>query len=479
MEPVNELIQQRITKLNEIKEKGIAPYGGKFEHLPIKDILADFQEDKEVVIAGRIMASRGHGKSIFGDLKDNSGKIQIYVKKDQLGEEHFDIFKKLDIGDIIGIQGRLFKTRTEEITVNVDKFVILAKSLRPLPEKWHGLKDVETRYRCRYLDLIMTQEVKDVFLMRSRLISSLRKFLDEKDYLEVETPMMQSIAGGAAAKPFVTHHNALDIDLYLRIAPELYLKRLLVGGLEKVYEVNRNFRNEGISTRHNPEFTMLEVYSAYCDYEDMMDLCEELIFGLARELIGKTEIEYQGQKIDFARPWKRVSLFDLVAEHTGLDCRQADESKVFDLAVKLGLGPAKGTIKEQLVADIFDHVVEPKLIQPCFVTDYPAILCPLSKRKPDDLELTERFELFISGQEIANAYSELNDPIDQKVRFEEQARQNPQNEADMDFVTALEYGMPPAGGLGIGIDRLVMILTNQASIRDVILFPQLKPRQQD
>jgi len=477
MESINELIQQRIDKLNEIREKGMAPYGGKFARTAIKDIVADFQEDKTVAAAGRIMASRGHGKSIFADLNDGSGKVQVYVKKDRLGEESFDLFKNMDIGDIIGVEGKLFKTRTEEVTINVEKFVVLAKGLRPLPEKWHGLKDVETRYRCRYLDLIMSQEVKDVFLTRSRLISSLRKFLDGKGFLEVETPMMQSIAGGATAKPFVTHHNALGIDLFLRVAPELYLKRLLVGGLEKVYEVNRNFRNEGISTRHNPEFTMLEVYAAYCDYEDMMDLCEEIISGLAQEVLGKTVVEYQGQEIDFKRPWRRVPLFDLVKEHTGIDCRRASDAEVLDAARKAGLDPEKGAGREELVNSIFEHAVEPKLVQPCFVTDYPASLCPLSKRKPDDPELTERFELFIAGQELANAYSELNDPIDQKERFEEQARQNPESKPDMDFVTALEYGMPPAGGLGIGIDRLVMILANQASIRDVILFPQLKPVQ--
>lgn len=477
MEPINELIQQRLSKLEQIKNKGINPYGGKFVHTPIKEILSNFKADEPARAAGRIMACRAHGKSIFADLKDGSARIQIYVRKDEIGSEFFDLFKKLDIGDIIGVEGKLFKTRTEEPTIDVEKFVLLAKNIRPLPEKWHGLKDIETRYRRRYLDLIMDEGVKEVFLLRTRIIAYIRRFLDERGYLEVETPMMQPIPGGAAARPFVTRHQALGIDLYLRIAPELYLKRLLVGGLDKVYEINRNFRNEGISTRHNPEFTMLEVYAAYCNYEDMMKLSEDLIFGLAREILGKTEIEYQGKNIDLAQPWKRASLYELLKDYTGIDCRQISETEILNTVRRLGLEPEPGLGKEELINDIFEHIIEPQLIQPTFVTDYPAKLCPLSKRKADEPELTERFELFIGGQELANAYSELNDPIDQKARFEEQAQQNPERQVDMDFVMALEYGMPPAGGLGIGIDRLVMVLANQSSIRDVILFPQLRPVQ--
>ena len=410
---MNELIKQRRDNLEAIRQSGAEAYGPKFERsASINDTLESFAEDKEVKVAGRIMALRGHGKIIFSDLRDQTGKLQIYLKKDALGEEQFSLFHKLDIGDIIGVEGKLFRTRLGEITVSVESFSILCKSLRPLPEKWHGLKDVETRYRQRYLDLLVNEESKEVFLLRSRLISQLRKFLDERGYLEVETPMMQPVPGGAAARPFITHHQALGTDLYLRIAPELYLKRLLVGGLERVYEINRSFRNEGLSRVHNPEFTMLEVYAGFCDYNDMMDLTEELVSELAVHILKKKELTYDGRSLNLAPPWKRISMYELLKEKTGVDF-----SKVSDFsgeARKLGVETEKGRQKDKIVNDIFEKLVEPFLLEPTFVLDYPASLCPLAKRKKDNPAFTERFELFIGGREIANAYSELNDPIEQK-----------------------------------------------------------------
>jgi len=475
---MNELIKQRRDNLEAIRQSGAEGYGPRFERsASIKDTLEGFAENKEVMVAGRIMALRGHGKTVFSDLRDQTGKLQIYLKKDALGEERFSIFHKLDIGDIIGVAGKLFRTKLGEITVSVESFSILCKSLRPLPEKWHGLKDIETRYRQRYLDLLVNEEGRKVFLLRSRLISQLRKFLDERGYLEVETPMMQPVPGGATARPFITHHQALGTDLYLRIAPELYLKRLLVGGLEKVYEINRNFRNEGLSRVHNPEFTMLEVYASFCDYNDMMDLTEEMVSCLAGVVLGKKQLIYNGSALNLDPPWKRISMYELLKEKTGVDF-----NKVSDFAgeaKKLGVETEKGQQKDKIVNDIFEKIVEPFLLEPTFVLDYPTALCPLAKRKKDNPAFTERFELFIGGQEIANAYSELNDPIEQKKRFEEQldasAEPGESRVVDEDFITALEYGMPPAGGLGIGIDRLVMLFTGQDSIRDVILFPQLKP----
>jgi len=484
---LNELMRVRLGKLAELRAKGIEPYGGKFERTHLAryiNVHFDECEGQLVAVAGRVMSKRGMGKASFAHIQDSSGRVQIYARLNDVGAGAYELFGRLDIGDIIGLRGTVFKTRTGEITVAVVDFQILSKSLRPLPEKWHGLKDIELRYRQRYIDLIVNPEVKEVFESRSRIVRSFRSFLDQKGFLEVETPMMHPIAGGATARPFKTHHNALDIDLFLRIAPELYLKRLLVGGFEKVYEINRNFRNEGISTKHNPEFTMLELYQAYADYNDMMDLTEEMIAHVAQDVLGTTTITYQGSEIDLKPPWLRLPMLEAVQRHTGLDfasIKTVDEARQAvrgsNLEITLGPGESWGSILNK----VFEEAVETNLIQPTFIVDYPVEISPLAKRKDEAPELTYRFELFVYGREMANAFSELNDPIDQKGRFLNQVdnRQAGDDEAHMmdeDYVNALEYGMPPAGGLGIGIDRLVMLLTDSASIRDVILFPQRRPR---
>ncbi|MFA5143943.1 MAG: lysine--tRNA ligase [Candidatus Omnitrophota bacterium] len=481
----NELIRQRRSKLEDITKRGIYAYGGKYETTSTIKALKDaFAENRPVSIAGRIMAIRSHGKSSFYDIKDSTAKMQVYFKADIVGAGPFQLLNDLDIGDFIGIKGDTFKTRTGEPTVIAKEFTILAKSLRPLPEKWHGLKDVETRYRQRYVDLIVNDEVRGVFVTRSRIVTEIRRFLDEKGFIEVETPMMQSLPGGAAGKPFKTHHEALGIDLFLRIAPELYLKRLLVGGLGKVYEINRNFRNEGISIKHNPEFTMLEVYENYSDCEGMMRLTEELVKNLAQKVLGRAEIEYQGKMIDLSK-WETVSFAELMKEQFGIVPSDSHAVWLKKLKSKGVEVEGKDVSRTQLI-NIVGDLVEPKAAgHPVFVVDMFRELCPLAKVKPGNPDLTDRFELYMGGMEIANAYSELNDPIEQKRRFEDElkgAKDGPQSTVhsprtiDEDFVTALEYGMPPAGGLGIGIDRLVMILTNSPSIRDVILFPQLKPQ---
>lgn len=453
-----------------------SPYGSRF--LPVESIPSvrdAFQEGKQVRIAGRLMLIRIMGKSTFGDLKDQSGRIQIYAKKDELGEEAYAGFKKLTAGDILGIEGELFISKSGEPTVRIIRYELLSKIVRSLPEKWHGLKDVETRYRHRYVDLIVNDEVRRTFETRSQILREIRRFLDDRGFMEVETPMMQSIPGGAMARPFVTHHNTLDMDLYLRVAPELYLKRLLVGGFEKVYEVNRNFRNEGISTRHNPEFTMLELYQAYADYHDMMDITEELVSGLVRRVRGKDEIEYGDKVLNFTRPWKRISFYDALKEATGIDFKTMPAREA---AAKLGYAFGPGATDVDILDEIFGDKVESALMNPTFILDYPAVMSPLAKAREDDPSLTYRFELFICGMELANAFSELNDPHDQRKRLVEQkAMIGEHKEIDEDFLMALEYGMPPAGGLGIGIDRLVMILTNHASIRDVVLFPQMRPEK--
>lgn len=474
----HELIRLRKEKVGVITASGAQPYGGKFETTGNIGVIKDgFVEGKTVVAAGRVMAARLHGKSMFYDLKDSSGKLQIYIKEDTIGADRFAFLKNnVDIGDFLGAKGETFKTRTGEPTVVVKEAVILSKSLRPLPEKWHGLKDVETRYRQRYVDLIVNDDVKNTFIARSKIVSGIRRFLDSKGFLEVETPMMQSIPGGAAGKPFKTHHEALDIDLFLRIAPELYLKRLLVGGFEKVYEINRNFRNEGISIKHNPEFTMLEVYEAYSDCAGMMKLTEDMIVALARDVLGKTEIEFNGKTIDLSK-WERVSFADLMKEQFGIVPEDAPEVWIKKLKAK-GIEIEGKEVSRTQVINIVGELVEPKAhSHPVFVVDMFKEMCPLAKTKADNPALTDRFELYMGGMEIANAYSELNDPIEQRVRLTEEvtAANDKRRVIDEDFVTALEYGMPPAGGLGIGIDRLVMILTNSPSIRDVILFPQLKP----
>ncbi|MCK4947970.1 MAG: lysine--tRNA ligase [Candidatus Aureabacteria bacterium] len=462
---------------DELIKNGLNPYGGSFLRESIKDCAMDsFEENKTIKVAGRIKAKRGHGKTAFLDIYDETGKLQVYVKKDSVSEDTFYLVSKTDIGDIIGVEGKLFKTRTGESTIMLEKMKMLSKSLHPLPEKWHGLTDVETRYRQRYLDLIVNTEVRDTFKKRSKVIKEIRSYFDGKGFLEVETPMMQHIVGGATAKPFKTHHNALGVDLYLRIAPELYLKRLLVGGFEKVYEINRNFRNEGISRKHNPEFTMLEVYEAYNDYFGMMELAEDMIVTVNSCINGDIPVAYGDTRINFDRPWKRISLLEAIKEKTGVDFEKVKD--VFAEAKKLGVDFEKSEGKWEIINKVFEHIVEPELIQPTFIVDYPAELCPLSKTKPGDPEISERFELFIAGQELANAYSELNDPVEQRKRFLEQA-DGSMDKVDMDYIRALEYGMPPAGGLGIGIDRLIMVLTSNKSIRDVVLFPQLKPEKID
>ncbi len=489
MEDYNELIQQRFKKLEELRAAGRRPYAGRFDanarsnelHNKYQNASKDDLKNTrvEVVIAGRIMAMRSFGKACFCHVQDGSGRIQVYFQKNILGEESYNHFKKLDIGDFIGVKGVLFRTNTNELTIEAGDFTLLSKSLRPLPEKWHGLTDVELRYRQRYVDLIVNPGVRDVFVLRTKIIQAVRSFLNSMGYIEVETPMMQTIPGGATARPFKTHHNALNMDLYLRIAPELYLKRLLVGGFERVYEINRNFRNEGISTRHNPEFTMLEFYTAYADYKDLMDMTEQMIGAIAMEVLGKAEVEYENQKISLAPPWKRITFFDSLREAGVPDEILGDPDKARKHAAKLGANLKGGEPLGKLLNEMFEALVEPRLVQPTFITDYPTDISPLSKRREDNPAVVERFELFIAGREMANAFSELNDPVDQKDRFLKQVseREAGDEEAhlmDEDFVRALEYGMPPAAGEGIGIDRLVMLLTGASSIRDVILFPQMK-----
>jgi lysyl-tRNA synthetase class 2 len=474
MHHINDLVTQRLENLKLIKEAGVIPYGHKFEvSSSVKDILDAFAEGKPCTLAGRVMAIRLHGKSIFCDLKDRTGKIQFYIGEKAIGKKKFDLFKNLDIGDIIGLKGECFKTRTGENTIKVSEFTLLSKSLRPLPEKWHGLKDVETRYRQRYLDLTVNDDVKKVFYARTRIISAIRNLLDEKGYLEVETPMMQSIPGGAAGKPFKTHHNALDMDLYLRIAPEIYLKKLLVGGLERVYEINRNFRNEGISPRHNPEFTMLEVYTAYSDCAGTMKLTQEIITAAAEKVLGAKKFPYGEKEIDLSK-WEKVSFAELMKKEFGIKPDDPQGEWVKKLKAKGVAIEGKELSRTQLI-NIVGELVEPKTgSHPVFVVDMFTELCPLAKKKPDNPLLSDRFELYIGGMEVANAYSELNDPIEQRKRFEDELEGSKDGKIDEDFIRALEHGMPPAGGLGIGIDRLVMILTNSTTIRDVILFPQLK-----
>ena len=484
-EEEHELVRQRRLKLEHLRELGHDPFAvTRFARTHLaQQVAADYHdlEGRRVAVAGRLMSLRTHGKAAFGDLADISGAIQVYFKLDNLGAQAFGLLADVDIGDFLGVEGGVMTTRTGEITVAAERLQVLAKSLRPLPAKWHGLRDVETRYRQRYVDLIVNPEVRRVFLVRSHVIREIRRFLDARGFLEVETPMMQPIPGGAAARPFVTHHNALDMDLYLRVAPELYLKRLIVGGFEKVYEINRSFRNEGVSARHNPEFTMLEAYQAYADYNDMMKLVEDLIAHVCGEVLGGLSLSYQGQQIDISPPWRRVALLDAIAEHTGADPqRLVDADSARALCRDLGLPAGEELRLSTLVNNIFEARVEPRLIQPTFVVDYPTAISPLAKRKPDNPELVERFEPFIAGQELGNAFTELNDPIDQRRRFEEQARERAAGDEeahpmDEDYVRALEYGMPPAGGLGIGIDRLVMLLTDSPSIRDVILFPHMRP----
>ena len=481
----NHLIKIRKEKLEELKKQGKNPFEiTKYNRTHTsEDVKNNFTEleGKDVSIAGRIVAKRIMGKASFCHIQDMQGKIQSYVSINDLGEENYSDFKTYDIGDIIGITGFVFKTRTEEISVHAKKVVLLTKSLRPLPEKFHGLKDTELRYRQRYVDLIMNPEVKETFLLRTKIIKEIRRILDSKGYLEVDTPILNTIAGGATARPFITHHNTLDMDMYLRIANELYLKRLIVGGFDKVYEMGRMFRNEGISIKHNPEFTNIELYSAYEDYHDMMNITEEIISTVAQNVLGTTKITYQGTPIDLTPGWKRITMIDSIKEVTGIDFNNINsDEEAREILKKLGIEFVSTTTRGEAINLVFEGKVEETLIQPTFIYDYPIEVCPLTKKKPSDPRLTERFEIFIGGREYGNAYSELNDPIDQYERFLDQVRQKnagneEANDMDEDFVQALEYGMPPTGGLGIGVDRLIMLLTDSASIRDVLLFPTMKP----
>ncbi|MBU8791925.1 lysine--tRNA ligase [Oceanobacillus caeni] len=477
-------------KLNDYLEKGIDPFGSKFERTHLaKDIIEKFESSskeeleevkEEATVAGRVMTKRGKGKAGFAHIQDLSGQIQIYVRKDEVGEEAYQVFKSIDLGDIVGVKGEIFRTNMGELSIKVEEFHLLTKSLRPLPEKYHGLKDVEQRYRQRYLDLITNMESKETFILRSKIIQSMREYLNGHGYLEVETPMMHSIPGGAAARPFVTHHNALDIPLYMRIAIELHLKRLIVGGLEKVYEIGRVFRNEGVSTRHNPEFTMIELYEAYADYHDIMDLTENLVAHIAKDVLGETKISYGEYEVDLEPKWKRIHMVDAVKEETGADFwNKMSDEEARELAKEYGVEVKETMTFGHVVNEFFEQKVEETLIQPTFIYGHPVEISPLAKKNKEDERFTDRFELFIVGREHANAFSELNDPIDQRERFEAQVKEREEgnDEAhlmDEDFLEALEYGMPPTGGLGIGIDRLVMLLTNSPSIRDVLLFPQMR-----
>ncbi len=483
---VNHLMQIRREKLTELTNAGRNPFEiTKFNRTHTSQDIRDNYDElegKDVTIAGRIMSKRIMGKASFCTIQDSKGKMQSYVSTNDLGEESYKEFKTYDVGDIIGITGFVFKTRTEEISVHAKEITLLSKSLRPLPEKFHGLKDMDLRYRQRYIDLIVNPEVRETFIKRSQIISEIRRILDEKGYLEVETPILNTISGGATARPFITHHNTLDIDLYLRIATELNLKRLIVGGFDKVYEIGRIFRNEGMDIRHNPEFTSIEFYSAYEDYNDMMNIAEEIFKKCALKVCGKTDITYQGMEIDLGSKWKRVTMVDSIKEVCGIDFNkiETDEEAIKIAKEKNVEIPAGKETRGHIISLFFDEFVEQTLIQPTFVYDYPIEISPLAKKKKEDPRFVERFEAFIGGREYANAFSELNDPIDQYERFKEEiaARENGDEEAGMmdeDFVNALEIGLPPTGGIGIGIDRLVMLLTDSASIRDVLLFPTMKP----
>ncbi len=486
---LDRITQQRLAKLDRIKSRGVEPYPHKYStsHTTEQAVALLNQKRKSskslsaITIAGRVTAKRRMGKISFLDLRDGSGKLQLYIHRDQIVEAEMELFRDLDIGDFIGICGRLFLTKSGEPTLEVETLTLLAKSLKPLPEKWHGLQDVDVRHRQRYLDLISSPEVKETFIMRSRIISAIREFLSEKDFLEVETPVLQPSAGGALARPFITHHHALDHDFYLRIALELYLKRLIIGGLDKVYELGRIFRNEGISTKHNPEFTMLELYQAYADYNVIMNLFEEMASSTVKKVTGSYKVKFGDNTVDFEPPWPRLELRQAVVEHSGIDFFQypdADLLRTKMCEMGLDADPAKNWSK--LVDELISTYLEPKLIQPTFIMDYPLSMSPLAKRKLGEEQVVERFEAFAGGMEIANAFSELNDPIEQRQRFvtqqKDQGKDDEQEVIDEDFLLSMEYGMPPTGGLGVGIDRLVMLLTNQQSIREVILFPHHKEK---
>ena len=482
---LNEMLQIRRQKLKELQDQGKNPFliekfNPDHHTTDITDNYDEF-EGKEVTVAGRIMSKRGHGKISFMDIQDMKGRIQILSKIDELGEEAYKIISYLDMGDIIGVEGEVFKTQSGEISIKAKKLTLLSKSLQILPEKWHGLKDPDIRYRQRYVDLIVNPEVKETFLLRNKIIRKIREYLDNLGYLEVETPILGNIAGGANARPFLTHHNALNIDMSLRIANELYLKRLIVGGFDKVYEMGKMFRNEGMDARHNPEFTNIELYEAYADYNDMMEITENLVAYVAKEVLGTTKVEYQGKTIDFTPPWRRIKMQDAVKEHTGVDFDKINtDEEALEVAKEHKLEIKPGMTRGHVISEMFEEFCEQYMDQPTFIIGHPVEISPLAKRNPDDPRITNRFEAFANCWEIANAFSELNDPIDQRERFEEQLRQKEYGDdeahpMDEDFLNAIEVGLPPTGGLGIGVDRLIILLTNQASIRDVIFFPTMKP----
>ncbi len=482
---LNEMLQIRREKLKNLQDTNRDPF--KNEKYDITAYSGDIKQDIEEMqgqnarLAGRIMSKRGHGKTTFMDIQDSQGRIQLYVKLDALGEDEYNVFKTYDIGDIIGVEGEIFITKKGEISIKAQNIKLLSKSLQILPEKFHGLKDPDLRYRQRYVDLIVNPEVKEKFVTRSKAMKAVREYLDERGFLEVETPILNTIAGGASARPFITHHNTLDIDMYLRIANELYLKRLIVGGFDKVYEMGRMFRNEGMSIKHNPEYTAIELYQAYADYNDMMAITENIVAYMAEKALGTTKINYQGKEIDLTPPWRRLSMKDAVKEYTGIDFDDVKSDKeAYEIAEKKGLELRKGLTKGHILSEIFEEFCEEHLTQPTFITHHPVEISPLAKRNPEDPTITNRFEAFVNTWEIANAFSELNDPIDQRGRFMDQLKQRElgDEEAQMldeDFLNAIEVGLPPTGGLGIGIDRVIMLLTDSSSIRDVILFPTMKP----
>jgi lysyl-tRNA synthetase class 2 len=479
--------EQRKAKVAKLRELGLEPYAYRFQrtHSTVEVVAGQNEliaSGARVAIAGRVMALRGHGHTAFGHVKDYSGRLQFYIRDDEVSAGDFSVFKLVDVGDIIGVSGTVFRTKTGELTIRASALELLTKAIHPLPEKWHGLQDKELRYRRRYVDLIVNEEVYQTFLMRSRIIEGVRRFLLEREFIEVETPILQPLYGGALARPFVTHHNALDVDLYLRIADELYLKRLIVGGIERVFEFSKDFRNEGMDHSHNPEFTMLECYAAYWDYTDMMDFVEELFSTLARSILGSTSVVYGDAAIELAPPWRRLKYFDALMEAAGEDVRRADAARLAHIARSRGIEIEGAESRGDFLDLLFSELVEPRLIQPTFILDYPMEISPLAKRHRSDAGVVERFEPYIAGYEVGNAFSELNDPEDQRARFEAIARAwkdgaRETHPIDEDYIRALEYGMPPTGGLGVGIDRLVMLLTNSPSIRDVILFPQMRPEE--